>query len=177
MKGTRRVAFLDRDGVLTVPIEQDGKGYAPRTIAELQFYPDAAYSVYRLKSAGYVPVIVTNQPDISSGVLTQESLGEIHTVVRSRMGIDLIRTCPHTSTDSCTCRKPLPGLLLEEDQLGPIDYSTSWIVGDRDSDIQAGIAAGCRTVFIDRGWTAETGHGADAVVRSLREAVDTILAS
>ena len=177
MKGACRVAFLDRDGVLTVPLEQDGKGYAPRTVAELKFYADAADSVLRLKSAGYAAVIVTNQPDVSSGLLTKASLNEIHAVVRSRLEVDSIRTCPHSTRDGCRCRKPLPGLLLTQDDLGPVDYSSSWMVGDRDSDIQAGTAAGCRTVFLDRGWTAETGLGADAVVRTLTEAVDTILTS
>lgn len=173
----RRIAFLDRDGVLTVPREQDSKGYAPRSVAELDFYADAADSVLRLKSAGFDAVIVTNQPDVASGLLTRKSLDEIHEVVRNRLEIDSIRTCPHASKDACSCRKPLPGLLLENDQLGPVDYASSWMIGDRDSDVQAGSAAGCRTVFIHRGWTAETGSGADVVVRSLMEAVDTILAT
>ena len=173
----RRIVFLDRDGVLTIPRELDGKGYAPRSSAELTFYLDSVESVHRLRASGYAVVIVTNQPDIAAGLMTQESLDEIHEVVRSSLGIDAIHTCPHVPTDLCSCRKPLPGLLLEEDQIAPVDFPSSWMVGDRDSDTQAGLAAGCRTVFIDRGWTAETGAGADVVVRTLTEAVTTILAS
>jgi D-glycero-D-manno-heptose 1,7-bisphosphate phosphatase len=175
--GARRVVFLDRDGVLTVPVENSGKGYAPRSVAQLNFYSDAANSVLRLKEVGYDVVIVTNQPDVSSGHMTHESLEEIHAKVREYLGVESINTCPHARSDSCRCRKPLSDLLLREDAIEPVDFSLSWMVGDRDSDIESGISAGCRTIFIDRGWVGEIGSKAEVVVREFSEAVDAILNS
>jgi D-glycero-D-manno-heptose 1,7-bisphosphate phosphatase len=173
----RRVVFLDRDGVITVPIENSGKGYAPRSVAQLNFYSDAANSIVRLKEAHYDIVIVTNQPDVSSGHMTHESLEQIHAKVRRCLGVESINTCPHARSDSCKCRKPLPGLLLREDAVEPVDFSVSWMVGDRDSDIESGISAGCRTIFIDRGWADEIGSRAEVVVSEFSEAVDAILNS
>ena len=175
MTAGRRVVFLDRDGVLTVPDERDGKGYAVRSLRDLRFYPDAAASVSRLQAAGYDVVVVTNQPDVANGLIDAATLDAINARVAEVTGVTAIRTCPHGRGDGCTCRKPLPGLLLEEDGVEPVAFSVSWMVGDRDSDLAAGRAVGARTVFLDRGWRGETGEGAHAMVATLGEAVDTIL--
>lgn len=175
MTQPRRVVFLDRDGVVTVPVAVDGKGYAAQSLADLEFYPDAEDSVRRLREAGYDVVIVTNQPDVSTGDLDPATLEAIHDQVATRLAVTRIRTCPHASADGCACRKPLPGMLIDEARAAPVAFEESWLVGDRDSDILAGLAMGCRTVFIRRGWTAETGLAAGAMVSTLTEAVDTIL--
>ena len=67
-------------------------------------------------------------------------------------------------------------MLFAEGEIEPVSFEESWLVGDRDSDIEAGLAAGCRAIFIDRGWSDETGSRAGTVVLSLAEAVDAILA-
>ena len=177
MTSHRRVVFLDRDGVLTIPAEVEGKGYAPRSVSELKFYDDAVVSVARLKSAGFDVVIVTNQPDVSAGLVTLTALEDIHEVVFSSLKVDRIRSCTHLAVDACRCRKPLPGLLIDEDLEEPLTFSSSWVVGDRDSDIEAGRAVGCETIFIDRGWTGETGVRADWTVTDLTRAVDAIVGS
>lgn len=100
--------------MLTVPEERGGKGYAVRTLADLRFYPDAASSVARLLSAGYDVVVVTNQPDVANGLIEAAVLEEIHARVMEVTGVTSIRTCPHSREDACPCRKPLPGLLLDE---------------------------------------------------------------
>jgi len=173
----RRVAFLDRDGVVTVPREVSGKGYAARSVSELQFYDHAAESVLRLKAAGFDVVIVTNQPDVSAGLITQPALDDIHGVVATYLKVDRIRTCTHLAVDGCRCRKPLPGLLIDEDLEEPLSFPSSWMVGDRDSDIEAGRSAGCRTIFIDRGWVGETGVKADVTAADLAHAVDGIVSA
>lgn len=175
MTSDRRVVFLDRDGVVTIPIEVEGKGYAPRAVSELTFYDDAADSVARLKTAGFDVVIVTNQPDVSTGLVMLSALDEIHEVVFTRLKVDRIRTCTHLTLDACRCRKPLPGLLIDEDLEESLDFTSSWMVGDRDSDIEAGRAVGCDTIFIQRGWIGETGEKADFSVVDLTRAVDTII--
>ena len=172
----RRVVFLDRDGVVTVPIEREGKGYAARSRDELEFYQDAEDSISRLRQAGFEIVVVTNQPDLAKGLINRAELEEIHAEVMAKLGPLRINTCPHVAADNCRCRKPLPGMLLAEGESEPVLFEESWLVGDRDSDIAAGLAAGCRVIFIDRGWADETGSRAGTVVLSLAEAVDTILA-
>ena len=175
MTSARRVVFLDRDGVLTVPDERDGKGFAVSTLEDLRFYPDAASSVGLLSDAGYDVVVVTNQPDVARGLITPGTLEHMHARVTEVTGVTRVRTCPHARGDDCACRKPLPGLLFDEARHEPLDVAESWMVGDRDSDVEAGRAFGVRTVFIDRDWSGEVGRGATAVVSSLADAVVTIL--
>lgn len=167
--------FLDRDGVVVVPDIRDGKGYAVRHLKDLEFYPDARSSVARLREAGFDVVIVTNQPDVAAGLIDEAVLEAIHAEVSATLEVLRIHTCPHAASAGCACRKPKPGLLAMEAAIEPVDFEGSWMVGDRNGDVAAGLAVGCRTVFIDRGWTAETGRGAGAVAWTLAEAVDTIL--
>ncbi len=169
--------FLDRDGVVVVPEVRDGKGYAVRRLEDLDFYPDARSSVARLRRAGFDVIIVTNQPDVAAGVIEEAVLEAIHAEISATLEVVRIHTCPHAASAGCPCRKPQPGLLAREAAIKPVDFEWSWMVGDRDSDVAAGLAVGCRTVFIDRGWAAETGRGAGAVAWTLAEAVDTILTS
>jgi D-glycero-D-manno-heptose 1,7-bisphosphate phosphatase len=172
----QRVVFLDRDGVLVVPEVRDGKGYAIHKAADLRTYPDVVTALGRLKQAGFCLVVVTNQPDVASGLLERFELDEMHTRLLSELSLDRIRVCPHARGDFCDCRKPRPGLLLADDGLGLVDYGSSWMVGDRDLDIAAGRAAGCRTVFVDRSWREESGVGADVVADSMTAASNAILA-
>lgn len=171
----RRVVFLDRDGLLVVPEDKDGKGYAVRRLSDLRIYPDVGAALGRLKQAGYDLVVVTNQPDVALGLLDPRELSRMHARLQDELPLDRIRVCPHDRSAACDCRKPRPGLLLANDGLGPVDYAASWMVGDRDSDVAAGQVAGCRTVFIDRGWRDESGVGADFVSDSLATATDAIL--
>ena len=141
MTAPRRVVFLDRDGVLVVPEDRDGKGYAVRRVSDLRTYPDVVAALGRLKKAGYDLVVVTNQPDIALGLLDSRELARMHARLQAELPIDRIRVCTHDLSAACDCRKPRPGLLLANDGLGPVDYAASWMVGDRDSDVAAGHAA------------------------------------
>ena len=167
--------FLDRDGVVVIPEVRDGKGYAVRRLEDLEFYPDARSSVARLREAGFDVVIVTNQPDVTAGLIDGAVLEAIHAEVTATLDVLRIHTCPHPASAGCACRKPQPGLLAMEAAIEPVDFERSWMVGDRDSDVAAGLAVGCHTVFIDRGWAAETRRGAGVVVGTLAEAVAAIL--
>ena len=175
MTRARRIVFLDRDGVVVVPIARDGKGCAIRRLADLEFYPDAHHSVARLREAGFDVVIVTNQPDLAGGLIDERELAAIHAEVMATLKVVRIHTCPHSARAGCPCRKPMPGLLSMEAEIEPVDFDGSWMIGDRASDIAAGNAVGCQTIFIDRGWTNEEGGSSLGVVFSLAQAVDTIL--
>ena len=174
---TRRVVFLDRDGVLTIPVEANGRGYAPRTLEDFALYADAAPSVALLKAAGFEVVVVTNQPDIGAGLVEPDLVEEMHRRLIAAVAVDRVRVCPHVAKDLCPCRKPAPGLLLAEAAGSDVDLAASWMVGDRDSDLAAGVAVGAHTAFINRGWRDETGAGADVVAHNLAEAVAAILSA
>ena len=173
---TRRAVFLDRDGVLVVPEMRNGRGYAPRSIAAFTIYPDGADALARLKAAGYLLVVVTNQPDIGNGLAPADVVNQMHRMLARALPIDRIEMCPHAQSEGCDCRKPKPGMLTSAARHCDIDLARSVIVGDRAGDVEAGRAAGCRTVFIDRDYVGEAKPAApDFTVRSLAEAADVIL--
>jgi D-glycero-D-manno-heptose 1,7-bisphosphate phosphatase len=173
----RAAVFLDRDGVLVIPEFRGGRSYAPVTIATFRLYDSAARQLGRLKEAGYLLVVVTNQPDVGRGIIAPGVLDEMHDRLAAALPVDLITSCIHEAKDACACRKPKPGMLLAAAEQLNIDLSASIMVGDRASDIEAGCAAGCRTVFIDLGYDEPRPAQCDFMVRSLGEAVDAVLAS
>lgn len=173
-KGNRAV-FLDRDGVLVVPEFRDGRSFAPRRLEDFGLYEAAKACVERLKAADYRLVVVTNQPDVGNGLVAQSVVEEMHKRLLSELPVDEIRVCYHTRSDACTCRKPRPGMLLAAAEKLGIDLSRSVMIGDRASDVDAGIAAGCRTVFIDLGYREPRPERADFIVTSLSEATEIIL--
>jgi D-glycero-D-manno-heptose 1,7-bisphosphate phosphatase len=128
-----------------------------------------------LKRLGYLLVVVTNQPEVGRGTLTLGALEEMHTALRAQLPLDDILCCFHDDAAGCECRKPGPGLLLEAARRYGIDLAGSFLIGDRWRDIEAGAAAGCRTVWSDYGYRERApGVLADARVESLGEAVGWI---
>lgn len=178
MPERRRAVFLDRDGVLNRAEVRDAKPFAPRELRHFRLLPGAAAAVDRLKAMGFLVVVVTNQPDIGNGLVDGEIVEAMHARLRERVAVDDIRVCPHPQSAGCDCRKPRPGLLLAAARDHGIDLAGSIMIGDRLGDVAAGAAAGCRTIFIDRGY-AETRRPFLVVpwasARSLPHAVSLIL--
>lgn len=173
---TSRAVFLDRDGVLTIPQFRDGRSFAPRSLSEFKVYPDAPLAVRRLREAGFLVVVATNQPDVANGLTRREIVEEMHRRLHEAMPLDAIKVCFHSKGEGCACRKPRPGMLVEASRELGIDLASSFMVGDRSSDVEAGRAAGCRAVFVDLGYMAEEPpQGPDAVVGSIAGAADWIL--
>ena len=166
--------FLDRDGVVNRPILRAGRPHPPDSVEDLEIYPDAASSIRRLKVAGYVLVVVTNQPDVARGLQRAEVVHEINRELRKRLDVAAVYVCFHDDADGCRCRKPAPGLLLDAAHDLGLDLSRSFIVGDRWRDVEAGHRAGCRTVYIDRRYSERSPQDADVVTTSLAEAVSWI---
>jgi len=172
---TARAVFLDRDGVLNRALMRDGKPYSPASVSEFEVLADAPGACRRLKSAGFMLIVVTNQPEVARGMLKIQALESMHRVLQEQVPLDDIRICTHDDRDECACRKPKPGLLVEAARDLGIDLRRSFMVGDRWKDIDAGFAAGCRTIFIDRGYVESLRAAPDHHVRSLDEAVEYIL--
>jgi D-glycero-D-manno-heptose 1,7-bisphosphate phosphatase len=171
-----RAVFLDRDGVIVTPEFREGRSFAPTTLDAFHLYESAPQCLKSLKDAGFLLVVVTNQPDVGRGVISRSVIDEMHRRMRNALPIDDIRVCPHSRDDGCLCRKPRPGMLTEAAAALGIALDRSFMIGDRESDVAAGRAAGCQTIFIDLDYAAEPKpRDAHFTVCSLEEATACIL--
>jgi D-glycero-D-manno-heptose 1,7-bisphosphate phosphatase len=174
--------FLDRDG--TINAEQ---GYLYR-VEECRFLPGVKEAVKRLNGAGFLVVVVTNQSGIARGYYSEADLEKLHQYMENEFAVAGARIdgwyyCPHhpdfpDDSEVCDCRKPLPGMLLAAAEELGIDLSSSWMVGDKSADVEAGIAAGCKPILVRTGYGAvETALAPEGVpaVDDLFSAVDHIL--
>jgi len=173
---SQRAVFLDRDGVLNQAVIRNGKPYPPVSVRETVIAPDASASLARLKSRGFLLMVVTNQPDVGRGIRSREDVEAIHRLLFEKLPLDDFYVCYHDDTVRCDCRKPLPGLLLAAAATHDIALSASYLVGDRWRDIDAGAAAGCKTILIDYGYNEQSPKfPPDVRVSSLSKAVEWIL--
>jgi D-glycero-D-manno-heptose 1,7-bisphosphate phosphatase len=170
-----KAVFLDRDGVINANLERDGKPVAPTSLAEFRILPGVVEATRRLKDAGYLLVVATNQPDVRNGITPQATMEAMHAEIRRQLPIDDFMVCLHNDADNCSCRKPKPGLLLAAAAKHGIDLKSSYFVGDRWKDVKAGKAAGCRTIFVDYGYVQDQPAMPDRTVTSLDEAAAYIL--
>jgi D-glycero-D-manno-heptose 1,7-bisphosphate phosphatase len=171
----RRAVFLDRDGVLNRAILREGKPHPPETLAELRVLAGVRDACRKLREAGFALILITNQPDIARGAVTAQHVAEINGRLQRYLQLDDIRVCPHDDDAHCVCRKPQPGLLLDAARGWNIDLASSYIVGDRWRDVEAGHRAGCQAVFVDHGYRERQPDGPYLRVRSLREAAHWII--
>lgn len=145
-----KAIFLDRDGVINKTIFRMGKQRAPYSIEEFDFFDGVQESVEAFKIAGYLIIVVTNQPDVSRGWVTKNQVDLINNLVQKTLGVHEVLSCFHDNQDNCTCRKPRPGMLLSAAEKWDIDLSKSFMVGDRLSDVDAGLRAGCKSILISK---------------------------
>lgn len=176
MNPKNRAVFLDRDGVINRMFIRDGRPYPPATMDDLEIYPGVADAIHALRGAGFKIIVVTNQPDVATGVQKREVVEMMHGRISRELPIDDILVCYHSDQDRCECRKPKPGMLLAGALEWSLDLKKSYMVGDRWRDIEAGKAAGCRTILIDHGGYAEKKPETPwAVAASMLEASRIIL--
>jgi D-glycero-D-manno-heptose 1,7-bisphosphate phosphatase len=168
-----RAVFFDRDGVLNDAVVRAGRPFPPANVDELRIDPAAATLITQLRARGFAIVVVTNQPDVARGKTTRESVDAINQRLTAELPIDALYVCYHDTADACTCRKPKPGMIFEAAH--DIDLSSSYMVGDRWSDIVAGRDARCKTVWIERGYEEKLPQDADAHVLTLTAACNWIL--
>jgi D-glycero-D-manno-heptose 1,7-bisphosphate phosphatase len=175
MSDLRKAVFLDRDGVINKAIVINGKPYPPKSLATLEILPGVKEALFKLKSAGYYLCVVTNQPDVARGQAALEDIQEIHEYMENQLGVDQICVCPHDDKDCCNCRKPRPGMILSVAADKSIDLAGSYMIGDRWRDIEAGLAAGCKTIFIDYGYDEKRPNLFTHKASSLNEASQIII--
>ena len=174
VRGSRRAVFLDRDGVLAEAIvRDDGKAYAPTRLDDFQIVPEAAVQVQRLREAGFLCIVFTNQPELANGLLRPDDLVTMHQLMEEALALDDVYVCPHDKSEGCRCHKPATGMLEDAASKWDIDLASSFVIGDRWRDIGAGRAAGCYSILLDRPYSAC--DSADAVVATLTDAVDAVL--
>lgn len=189
MNVARRAAFLDRDG--TINIEKD---YLHR-IDDFVFIEGAPQAIKRLNDAGILVIVVTNQSGIGRSYFKLQDVEDLHDHIQRELSalgasVDGFYLCPHLPTADngqslakCTCRKGEPGMLLQAAEEFGVDLPSSWMVGDKLADVEAGVCAGCRPILVKTGYgsteQARLGpfQSETTVVADLAAAVDLILQS
>lgn len=174
----RQAVFLDRDGVLIRQVE----GYLTRA-EDMELLPGAAEAVAKLRAAGFLAVVVTNQAGVAKGHLSEAELEGLHEELLRRLRalgteLDGIYACPHAPEDACPCRKPAPGLLLRAAEELGIDLARSYMVGDATTDVEAAHRAGCFAILVKTGFgggDSRSDDKPDAVLPDLAAAADFIL--
>ena len=169
--------FLDRDGVINRAIVRGGKPYPPDSLESLEILPGVAEALQSLRAAGFLNVVVTNQPDVATGKQRREVVEVINHHLYVNLSLDAIKVCYHAAADECDCRKPRPGMLLEAAREMNIDLATSFLVGDRWRDVGAAHAAGCQALFIDYSYDEKVPDKPYVAVNSLADAAEFILQS
>lgn len=176
----QKAIFLDRDGTINRYI-----GFL-RDIDDFEMLAGVEKALKKINASGYLAIVITNQPVIARGEVTVSELTEIHNKMETLLGragvyLDGIYYCPHHPHKGyegeipelkfdCDCRKPKPGMLLQAAEDFNIDLSQSWMIGDGESDVKAGIAAGCKTALI-----GTENYGQNLTVSSVLEFVEKIL--
>lgn len=171
----RRAVFLDRDGVLNHVVLKGGRPYPPANVEEVQIIPGVKEALQQLKDAGFALIVVSNQPDVARGITPKVIVEEINAYLADHLCIDRFIMCYHDDDDNCDCRKPRSGMLLAGAREFDADLASSYMVGDRWRDVEAGISAGCKTVFIDYGYDEKQPEKCDYRVCSLLDASTIIL--
>jgi D-glycero-D-manno-heptose 1,7-bisphosphate phosphatase len=172
----QKAVFLDRDGVINRAIIKNGKPYPPTDVHALEVPAEVAPALAALKTAGFLLLGITNQPDVARGTTPRATVEAINSVLLDTLPITTILVCYHDDVDACECRKPRPGLLLQAAAQYQIDLSQSFMIGDRWRDVEAGKQAGCKSIWLDYGYAEKKPAQPPAfTAHSLTEAVTWIL--
>ena len=169
----RRAVFLDRDGVLNRVVMRGDVIGSPRTADEFVLIPEAAALCAALKADGWLLVVVTNQPDVSRGLLDPAELDDMHARLRAALPVDAIEVCG-SGDDADPRRKPNPGMLRDAAARMDFRLDASWILGDSIKDMRAGRAAGVRTLLLATEYNHAARDVADHVADSHARAADII---
>ena len=163
----RKCVFVDRDGVINRSKVINGKPYAPTNFSDFIFLPKVINAINILKQKKYLIIIITNQPDISNGILKYSELNKMNEKIYKSLDVDDILICTHGKENNCNCRKPRIGLFKKAIKKFSIDTDLSYMIGDRKIDIEAGVKAKLKTIYIDRNYTEQKPLNFDYKCKSL----------
>ena len=147
----RKCFFFDRDGVLNKSIVGNGKPYNSTKISELIIDKDAADIIKYLRSKNFLIIVVTNQPDVKRKKVSKDFIILIHKILKKNLKYDDLYVC-YEDNDNSFYRKPKPGMLFSAKKKWSIDLRKSFLIGDRNKDIKAGLSAGVKTIFLDNNY-------------------------
>ena len=181
---TRPAVFFDRDGVMNDVVVDGDSVRSPRTRDEFALFDGVAEAVERVSDAGYATVVVTNQPDVARGRLSQVDADWFTQRLYDTIGVDLVMECRHDSNEGCNCRKPRPGMLHAAAERLDIDLARSFLIGDRLVDMDAAGRAGVAGILLERSWSERPSSDGSVVqpqndfvrVDSLEAAIDLLIA-
>lgn len=166
---------MDRDGVLNKVNIIEGKPFPPDSLKSLEIYDDVFLSLEKLRKYNYKLIVVTNQPDIARGKTDFLTVSKINAHLYHTLKLDGIYMCTHDSIDLCSCRKPRPGMILQAASDFELSLTSSFLIGDRWSDIEAAKNSGCEPIFINRKYCEKSPTGKFFTVNSFQEATELIL--
>ena len=176
MKRGKKCVFFDRDGIVN---ESPGLGYV-ESWDEFRLLPQFVAVARIAAKRGYVIAIATNQRGVARGLMTHETLTMIHdrleALLRNEHGIELLQIycCTH-ERDTCDCRKPQPGMLLQAADEHGLDLASSWMIGDNETDVETGNRAGCRTILVGRNADLSKADFVAVDMDDLTELAETVL--
>lgn len=174
MPAMSRAIFFDRDGILNEIVPRGEVVGSPRATGEFRIKEGACELLQAAREAGFLCIVVTNQPDIGRGLLAQAELDAMHRVLENELAPDGIEVCPAGSAADRR-KKPNPGMLLDAAERWGFDLRQSWIVGDSDKDIGAGRSAGVGTILLATEYNRPVWKTADVDFSSLSEIAAFIL--
>jgi D-glycero-D-manno-heptose 1,7-bisphosphate phosphatase len=170
-----KIVLLDRDGTVVVePPTRDVK------MSNFELFPDALEALTTLAKAGFKAVFVSNQTGIADRDLSLEEYEATNQKMLELIkptGLEVLKIylCPHGVNDSCECRKPKPGMLLQAIEEFDINPAEAFMIGDNVTDVEAGIAAGAKTILLRQGINKDETDRATYIADNLSDAVDFIL--
>jgi D-glycero-D-manno-heptose 1,7-bisphosphate phosphatase len=165
--------FIERDGLLNkVRVERQHQ-VSPATLSDFKISKDVAPQLKKLKAAGLMVIVTTNQPGIARGYLPRRELDRMHDLLRRSLPIDDLFLCPHDEADRCPCRKPKPGLLTEARFKWHLDLDRSFVISDKWQDAEAARAAGCTSLLVESPWVGTVHH--DFLLPNFSTVVNKIL--
>lgn len=158
--GSRHFVLLDRDGTLNV------ERHYLSDPEQLELFPGVTLALKRLREMGFGLVVLTNQSGIGRGYFSLERLGEIHQRLRDLLAaggasVDGIYVCPHAPDETCSCRKPLTGMVEQAVAEFGFDPRQSFMIGDKAADVDLGRAVGAKSILVRTGWGAASEKAAD----------------
>ena len=165
--------FIERDGVLNEVRVERQQPVSPLTLEDFRVKREAIPLLQKLKAAGLLLMVTTNQPGLSRGYQSRRELDRMHDLLRATFALDDIFVCPHDATDACSCRRPKPGLLVEAGFKWRLNLDHCFVISDKWQDAEAARAVNCTSLLLQSPWNGTARR--DLVLPDLAALVDRLL--